>query len=74
MARPIRLAAPVTKAVLVNAAEVDDVHDGHENEEQTEDGNGEHGKTPQTECFFDNRLARRRQEASLCRSRLITDG
>ncbi len=46
MARPMRLAAPVTKAVLVKSAEIDDVQDTHEHDKGGENGDGDHDKTP----------------------------
>jgi hypothetical protein len=46
MARPMRLAAPVTSAVLVNAAEVDDVQGRHDGEKDGKNGNGQHGGAP----------------------------
>ena len=52
MARPIRLAAPVTRAVLVNAAEINDVHERHENQERGKDGDGEHEQTPRMNDFL----------------------
>ena len=42
MARPIRLAAPVTSAVLVNAAEVDEVQQQLNDDVGGENGDGEH--------------------------------